>query len=188
MDKKDAAISKIAGAARKLAATATGYTGIFATLQKEHGEVSTLMSQLRRTDASDDSNAEYRGELFRKIRMELLAHASAEEATFYSSLKARAETLALIQSSIDEHQTIDDLLEELTRLGTESLIFDSRFRDLVAAVNHHIDEEETQLFPKAKDALSAEEISRLDDTFKNHKRTRLQHLATEEVTAPGLRP
>lgn len=162
------------GAAKKPAAMAASYGAIFATLEREHATANALMTQLARTRADDVGQTERRRELFAKIRTELLTHASAEETTFYVRLKARPETSPLIDESIDEHQLMEDLLEELTRLGTDSLIFDSRFQELVASVQHHVDEEENRLFPRAKEVLTSEEIEDLDAAFRTQKEAQLK--------------
>src|SRR5262245_42411589 len=162
MSTKDELIAKVAGAARKVASTALGYGGIFSTLQKDHAEVASLMTRLGRTRASDDEHSAERRNLFATIRAELLAHASAEETTFYARLKSQPEILAIIDESIEDHQRIEDLLEELDRLGTDSLIFDSRFQELFATVEHHVAEEENRLFPKAKEAFSSQDVDELD--------------------------
>jgi len=174
MPSKDELMAKVAGVARKVASTAIGYGGIFSTLQKDHAEVSSLMTRLAATRASDDEQSAHRRDLFETIRSELLAHASAEETTFYARLKSEPDIFTIIGESIEDHQRVDDLLEELYRLGTDSLIFDSRFDELFATVEHHVAEEENRLFPRAKEALAPEEIEALDDAFKRQKRSMLE--------------
>jgi hemerythrin superfamily protein len=172
-----------AGSAKKPAVTATGDGAVFVTLKEEHAAVNELMTRLARTRADDVGQSERRRELFEKIRTDLLTHASAEETTFYARLKSRPETSSLIDESIGEHQSMEDLIEELTRLGTDSLIFDSRFQELVANVRHHVDEEENRLFPRAKDVLTSEEIEDLDEAFRTQKAAQLR--AFGSGTAPA---
>jgi hemerythrin superfamily protein len=157
-----------------MTAPLSGDTGIFATLQQEHGKVSALMSELARTRADDDDRDGARRNLYAQIRSELVSHTAAEETTFYARLKAHPETSSLIDESIDEHQKVEDLLEELDRLQTDSLIFDSRFKDLMAAVEHHVEEEETELFPAARNVLTSEEVADLDEAFKAQKQAQLR--------------
>jgi hemerythrin superfamily protein len=174
MERKDEAMASAPDAARKMTDPYSGYAGIFATLHEEHEKVSALMSALARTRADDDDRDGTRRDLYAQIRSELLSHTAAEETTFYVRLKAHPETSSLIDESIDEHQKVDDLLEELDRLGTDSLIFDSRFKDLMAAVEHHVEEEETELFPAATTVLSSEEVAHLDEAFKTQKQAQLR--------------
>lgn len=188
MASKDELIAKVHGVARKVASEALGYGGIFSTLQKDHAEVSTLMTRLGQTRASDDEYGAERRELFATIRDELLAHASAEETTFYARLKNRPEILAIIDESIEDHQRIEDLLEELDRLGTDSLIFDSRFKELFATVEHHVAEEENRLFLRAKEALTPKDIDELDEAFKAQKKMQLEHPRSGLAHEAGMHP
>jgi hemerythrin superfamily protein len=95
-------------------------TGVFAALKLEHAQLGALMAELAGTTADDEDLQERRRELFARIRAELLSHAAAEEVTFYARLKSKPETSAQIDESIDEHQRMEDLVEELDKLGTDS--------------------------------------------------------------------
>ena len=165
---------------------ALGCAGIFATLKLEHATVAAVITELAGSTANDDDRQPRRRELFEEIRVELLSHAAAEEVTFYARLKSKPETSAQIDESIDEHQRMEDLLEELERLGTDSLIFDSRFEDLAATVQRHVEEEENDLFPTAAAALTSEEIEDLDDAFKTQKRVQLQGFQSRSAAASEL--
>ena len=176
MDKKDEIISKAMGAAKKATATLTGYTGIFSTLQKEHGEVAALMKRVQATGSDDVDD---RRSLFAKIRTELLAHAHAEQETFYDRLAERPETVDLVTEAKREHEELEAILDELSDLDVSSEQFDDRFEELVSETEHHVAEEENELFPKAKDALTSEEISQLDDAFKARKSVELERVRVD---------
>jgi hemerythrin superfamily protein len=187
MPSKDELMAKVAGVARKVASTAIGYGGIFSTLQKDHAEVSSLMTRLAATRASDDEQSAHRRDLFETIRSELLAHASAEETTFYARLKSEPDIFTIIGESIEDHQRVDDLLEELYRLGTDSLIFDSRFDELFATVEHHVAEEENRLFPRAKEALAPRK-SRRSTTPSRGRRDRCWRAQARGSAYDGAHP
>ena len=184
MEKKDEVISKAMGAAKKAGATLTGYTGIFSTLQKEHGEVSALM---KRVQASGD-DFETRSSLFEKIRSELLSHAHAEQETFYDRLAEKPETIDLVVEAKREHEELEAILDELSDLDAASEDWEERFEELVSETEHHVAEEENELFPKAKDVLTSDEVLQLDEAFKAKMATELDRVGADYADRAGAGP
>lgn len=157
--------AKAVGAVRGFAkGTMTGYTGIFQTLIKEHGEVSALMGRVL---ASHD--AQTQRELFTAIRAELLSHAEAEEQEFYAVLLRRPTTREMAEQSLRDHKTLEDVLIEMAAMDPEEPAWSVRFRALKDIVDQHVQEEEKELFPRAKDALTKEQVQDIDARFQSAK-------------------
>jgi hemerythrin-like domain-containing protein len=162
--------AKIMGAVKHLAAATTGQTGILATLSKEHGQVSVLLKRLKTMPARSSNE---RDALFQEIRTELLAHAAAEERVFYAELRKHAETREKVQHSKKEHDEIEQVLETLNNSTLSGAAWTSSVDRLVERVEHHVEEEEGEVFPKAKKALSHGDLDRLDKVFKRQKKQEL---------------
>jgi hypothetical protein len=143
---------------------------------------------MKRVQATGTDDVEDRRNLFEKIRSELLAHAHAEQGTFYDRLAERPETVDLVGEAQREHEELEAILDELAELDVSSEQWDDRFEELVSETEHHVAEEENELFPKAKDALSDDEVESIDTAFKARKAAELQRVASYGGAGAGMRP
>lgn len=151
---------KAAGKMKAAKQVLAGHAGIMRKLAEEHGEVSIL---LKRCSQADDPAK--RQELFTKIREELLSHAKAEEKVFYSRLKKHVESLELTEHAIEEHREIEEMIERLSTMGYEGDDWAELFDELEQSVVEHVKEEEQELFAKADDVLSKDELESMEQTY-----------------------
>jgi hypothetical protein len=84
----------------------------------------------------------------------LTLHAKLEEATLYPALEKRMETHDLVDEAYEEHSIAKDLLEELGAAEAGSDSWKAKLTVLKENIEHHVLEEEGELFPKARDVLS----------------------------------
>ncbi|HLU68026.1 MAG TPA: hemerythrin domain-containing protein [Kofleriaceae bacterium] len=155
---------KAVGAAKAAGAALSGYRGIFRTLKREHGEVSVLLMRI-----ATEKDGHARARLFPLVTRELLGHARAEDAEFYSVLAEHESTRALVVRLEAEHERIEQLLTELSGLPSASPAWAERFRELQRAVQEHVDVEENQMFPRARRILSPELTEEMDRRYKLEK-------------------
>ena len=127
-------------------------------LTADHRAVDELFEQF---DLYDDTAATgTKRELVDRIVRELSVHASAEEQVLYLAVRAEVPGgEAIVDKSLHEHQKVKQLAAELERTdaGTPALV--AKVRILILDVRHHVAEEEHDLFPKLRSALTQ---SRLD--------------------------
>jgi hemerythrin superfamily protein len=157
------AAAKVTGAARGLGKALSGYPAIFRHLAGEHGEVATLMNRV--AGSADDT--EVRKELFPEIRRSLLAHAKAEEKEFYGRLRAFAPTAPMIPQALEEHRRIEEHLDRLNAQSCESDAWIETFQSLVSLVEAHVQREEDEMFPAAKDVLSSDEAKDIQKRYES---------------------
>src|SRR5581483_3621545 len=125
-------------------------------LKNDHDKVSDLFKRIE----SASGKAKLAG--FRKLKAELDVHTMIEETIFYPALKNAAESRDLTLEAYEEHRVIKDLLAELAAAEPGDQ-WDAKFTVLKENVEHHVDEEEGDLFKKAKDVLSTEQAEALGD-------------------------
>jgi len=114
-------------------------------LRDDHKRVKDLFS---RFEAEDDARA--KGEIARKALTELAIHADIEEKVFYPALRAEADAEEhLMDEADEEHHVAKLLMAELRRMKPNGGRFDAKFTVLAENVKHHIDEEESEMLPKA---------------------------------------
>lgn len=183
MKKPTEGVAKAQGMAKQVASKLTGDHGILNTLAKEHGEVSALMMRVEATRDSDDG-VNTRQQLFEKIAVELLSHANAEEREFYSVLERHPETQSKARHSNTEHREIERLVNDIDSIPYSSSEWMSRFSELKNTVQHHVEEEESELFDLAKDVISKDELKAMDKRFLAEKQKQRESLEGRS-TSPG---
>lgn len=146
-----------------------GFTGIFRRLAQEHGEVNTLMLRARTS-----SDPQVQREMLAKIRTEFLSHAHAEEKEFYAVLRTYPETREKATHSKAEHDEIEQMLDQLENLSGAA--WTSVFNKLMTCVQHHVKEEENELFPLAKSVLSSDQVKDIERRFAEAKQAELARL------------
>ena len=89
-------------------------------------------------------------QLVTKICAELAVHAQAEEEIFYPAVKAALKDKELIPEAIIEQATMKDLISQVEGKQPDGEMFDAKVKVLSEYVKHHVKEEHTEMFPKAK--------------------------------------
>src|SRR5678815_20744 len=95
------------------------------------------------------------------LRTELVAHERMEEEVFYPRLKQEQKAREEVLEGYEEHHVADVLLDELLEVPAETDLWKAKVKVLKENVEHHMDEEESELFKKAKAVLDRDELNRL---------------------------
>jgi len=144
-------------------------------LKKDHASVKTLFSRFDRTGKTD---LEKRNDLLAQIRREVQIHSRAEEEIFYPALKAlNGEGRKLVSQALNDHKEIEDLLTQISRLKLTAKNFDDRFESLVESVDHHIEEEEGEIFRFAEENCSEQQLEDLGRQIQERKQILDRQLA-----------
>jgi hypothetical protein len=151
---------------------------IFADLKADHDRHRDLLARLAETKG----DSEERRTLFEAFRVEVTAHAAAEEESLYATMLAKPDLRDEARHSVAEHKEIDDFLTELFELEMSSPHWLPKFKEMRHRYEHHIDEEEEEMFPSAADDLSQAEQDRLAKIFEARKP---KELAMAEESEPG---
>jgi iron-sulfur cluster repair protein YtfE (RIC family) len=126
----------------------------FEMLKNDHAKVSSLFDKLEpATDATT------RQQLFAQLKQELDIHAHIEETILYPALKAADETRDITEEAYEEHQEVKDLLAELETTPADNEDWGDILLELRENVEHHVEEEEGEMFPKALTVLSEQQIN-----------------------------
>lgn len=142
-------------------------------LTHDHREVENIILALQGLKGSKDSSANTPNADFIKLDENLTLHALAEENVFYPELKNYTETASLIPEAYTEHQGVKDLLAKMRGLAPNSDDFQSSLEELKADLQHHVSEEENEMFVKAREVLGEqrlEELGRQIQQFKDREK------------------
>ncbi len=150
----------------------------FTLLKADHQKVAELFEQL------EAASGKAKLDVFDQIRTELELHAHIEEKVFYPALEKPSETHELTMEAYEEHEVVKRLLRELSRARSADDEWQAKAKVLQENVEHHVEEEENELFPKASDALGEEAIEELGERLEAEK-TRRQGSARSSAKKSG---
>jgi hemerythrin superfamily protein len=135
-------------------------------LEADHQRVKDLFEQFR--SAGERAHKKKQG-LAEQVFTELRVHTRLEEEVFYPAVREQDGDLSgTIAESLEEHHVVDVLMEELQGLSPEEEPYEAKFTVLMENVEHHIEEEESELFPKAKKRLG-KELDQLGQAMADRK-------------------
>ncbi len=141
--------------------------GIFARLIDDHRQITAMMEQIEATAYDDAFDRE---SLFDELKKELLVHAHAEDTVVYRTLELYRSTAHLIRVSREEHALVEHLIDQLSALHDDDERWMARFQVLQDLLEHHIDEEEGDLFDLAADIVDRSQSEDLVDEFEDARR------------------
>jgi len=150
----------------------------FALLRADHEEVGDMLGAIEDTTEraikTRDVLFKTRDVLFARLKEALDLHARIEEEMFYPALKESEETREITLEAYEEHRLIKQLLGELEAEPKDTEEWTAKFTQLKENIEHHVAEEEGEMFKKAQRVLSKEEIEALGESLldaKQRKRT-----------------
>jgi len=149
---------------------------IFADLKADHDRHREMLARLGAADCAD------RAALFEAFRVEVSAHAAAEEESLYAAMLAKPDLRDEARHSVSEHKEIDDFFGELVKLDPASSEWTGKFGEMRHRYEHHIDEEEEDMFPAAAADLPDAEQQRIAAVFEARKPKELE---IAEEAGPG---
>jgi hypothetical protein len=136
-------------------------------LKADHEKVSGIFEKLEETTERAEKTRE---ELFMKLKQELELHSHIEETIFYPVLKKSEETREITMEGIQEHHVVKVLLRELDAMGVGSETWTAKLKVLKENVEHHVEEEEDDMFKSAREVLSKEQLEELGALMEQEKR------------------
>ena len=135
----------------------------FELLKADHQKVAELFDQL------ETASGKRKLDVFQRIKSELELHTHIEETIFYPALEKPRDTHDLTLEAYEEHNVVKKLLRELSRAKTPNEEWEAKAKVLQENVEHHVEEEENELFVKAEAALSEEQIEALGEQMETEK-------------------
>jgi hemerythrin superfamily protein len=127
-------------------------------LKKQHRQVEKLFKQ-----CENAKQPRQRRELMDQIVQMLKMHTKIEEEIFYPAVRELGTSKAeeMIDEAFEEHHVVDLVLAELPEIDPEDERFEAKITVLSELVDHHVEEEEGEMFPMAEKKLGAERVKEL---------------------------
>ena len=135
---------------------------IYDELKADHDQAREVLAEIAAQSSRATKNRE---KLFTRLKEMMTAHSRAEERTFYAALKEHDEAHDEALEGYEEHHVVDVLFREIARLDPADERWAAKFKVLKENIEHHAQEEEDELFAKAREVLSDDDAEELGKRF-----------------------
>lgn len=149
-------------------------------LKQQHEEVKALFSQIEQTKDSEEKD-----DLVQELSDKVAAHATIEEKLFYPAAYG-GSTKTILAEAVEEHLGVKRILADLLDLTAEDETFDAKVKVLKEQIEHHVKEEEGELFRKVKREMDAETLETLGQQMEELFEEELDNDPSEKVPEETL--
>lgn len=144
-------------------------------LKKQHRQVEKLFKQGEKTE-----DPRQRRQIMEQIANELKLHTKIEEEVFYPAVRREMGTSKaeeMVDEAFEEHHVVDLVLAELPKVDPEDERFEAKMTVLSELVEHHVQEEEEEMFPMAEKKLGRDRLNELGQQMEQMAGGPRQHRA-----------
>ena len=134
---------------RKTASTVAHKDNAISILMEDHAKVKKLFKEFEKLSKKEDDG---KVDVANMICMELSVHAKAEEEVFYPAARMAIDDEDLLNEAEVEHDTAKNLIAQIQTMSPNDEMYDAKVTVLGEYINHHVEEEETEMFPKMRKA------------------------------------
>ena len=135
-------------------------------LKDDHTEVKKLLTEL---DETTERAEKTRSVGFAKLEEMLLVHETIEEEILYPALKEFAKTKDITLEAYEEHHVVDMLMAEIKETPVNDETWAAKFTVAKENLEHHIEEEEGEMFKQARQVMDEVELNELGDRMAARK-------------------
>lgn len=146
-------------------------------LKDQHDEVKALFKKFEAA-----KNAGEKQQISNQVCAKLTLHSKLEQKTYYPTVKDKIGDPSMIDEGLEEHAMVDKAIHDLSRMDAGNEAFEGHFKAMREAVEHHVEEEEKELFPMvAKTDIDFEQLAQemqqcmMDLQSKSHDKGHTAH-------------
>jgi hemerythrin-like domain-containing protein len=143
-------------------------------LEEDHRKVKKMLAEGEQTTERAEVT---RSDLYATLRREMETHERIEEEIFYPALKEHPKARDIVLEGFEEHHVVDEIMGELGETDVTSETWAAKFKVMKESIEHHIEEEEGEMFPKARQVFDKDELEVLGDRMLELKELSLQQTA-----------
>jgi hypothetical protein len=144
-------------------------------LKTDHDNVKKLLNEL---ESTTERAIKTRTDLFQTIRTELTVHEIIEEDIFYPALKDHPKAKDIVLEAYEEHHVVDTLMGELGNLPVDDESWGAKAKVMQENIEHHIEEEEGEMFAKARQVFDRAELVELGARMAERKAAAMLEVTT----------
>ncbi len=129
-----------------------------ALLKADHEKVKKLLAD---GESTTERGEKTRTELFATLKEEMMLHERIEEEIFYPALKEHPKARDIVLEGFEEHHVVDEIMGELETTDVTDETWGAKFKVMKENIEHHIEEEEGDMFKQARQVFDADELEAL---------------------------
>ena len=137
-------------------------------LKQDHDEVKKMLYDLESTTERAEKT---RTEGLATLKSELEVHEAIEEEIFYPALKEHPKAKDIVLEGYEEHHVVDEIMGELEATDVSDETWGAKFLVMKENIEHHIEEEEGEMFKQARQVFSKSELEELGTRMEQRKET-----------------
>ena len=137
-------------------------------LKTDHDRVKKMLEE---GESTTERGVKTRTELLATLKREMMIHERIEEEIFYPALKAHPKARDIVLEGYEEHHVVDEILSELEATDVGSETWGAKFSVMKENIEHHIEEEEGEMFPQARQVFDRQELVDLGARMLERKRS-----------------
>ena len=142
-------------------------------LKDDHDKVKKMLADGEETTERAEVG---RTELFAKLKEEMLIHERIEEEIFYPALKSHPKAKDIVLEGYEEHHVVDEIMGELEATPVTDEQWGAKFKVMKENIEHHIEEEEGEMFEQARSVFDETELADLGARMAERKLSAQQEL------------
>jgi hemerythrin superfamily protein len=135
-------------------------------LKEDHQKVKKMLAEL---ESTTERGVKTREELFTKVKQELVVHEAIEEEILYPALKDHPKTKEIALEGYEEHHVVDMVMAEIDGVAYDDEQWGAKFTVMKENLEHHIEEEEGEMFKQAKKVFDEDELAQLGEPMMARK-------------------
>jgi hypothetical protein len=140
-------------------------------LKTDHDHMKKMLDE---GEATTERGVKTRTELLATIKRELTVHERIEEEIFYPALKRHPKARGIVLEGYEEHHVVDEIMRELEGTSVSDETWGAKFKVMKENIEHHIEEEEGEMFRNARQVFERQELEDLGARMLELKEAALQ--------------
>ena len=136
-------------------------------LEDDHETVKKILDDL---ESTTERGVKTREELYSRFKKEMQVHEVIEEEILYPALKEHKKAKEIALEGYEEHHVVDQIMAELDGLSYDDETWGAKFTVMKENIEHHIEEEEGEMFTKARQIFSKEELEEMGERMEARKK------------------
>jgi hemerythrin-like domain-containing protein len=150
------------------APTKEGIMDALRLLKEDHEKVKKLLSDI---ESTTERAVKTRTSELARLKQELTIHEAIEEEIFYPALKEHAKTREIALEAYEEHGVVDMIMAEIEQTPVEDETWIAKFTVMKENLEHHIEEEEGEMFKQARQVFDKETLEDLGERMQARKQS-----------------
>jgi hypothetical protein len=135
-------------------------------LEEDHRKMKKLLAE---ADSTTERGVKTRTELLATIKQELTVHEAIEEEIFYPALKEHPKAKEIVLEGYEEHHVVDMVMAEIEATPVDDEQWGAKLSVMKENIEHHIEEEEGEMFKQARQVFERSELERLGERMQARK-------------------